>query len=106
MDKTSIYYKQVKLLIQILPFVGEEKCFALKGGTAINLFVRDFLRLSVDIDLIYLPMSGRDKSLTAIKEALGRISDKITNNIPHISIHKAYEDKKDALRLIVQKDGV
>ena len=42
---------QVALLVRILPLVAEEKCFALKGGTAINLFIRNLPRLSVDIDL-------------------------------------------------------
>ena len=37
MDRTSLYYKQVQLLVQLLPLVAEEACFALKGGTAINL---------------------------------------------------------------------
>ena len=46
------YRAQVRLLLGVLPFVAEEKDFALKGGTAINLFVRDLPRLSVDIDLI------------------------------------------------------
>ncbi|MCV5342363.1 nucleotidyl transferase AbiEii/AbiGii toxin family protein, partial [Escherichia coli] len=54
MDKDSPYYKQVSLLIRMLPVVATETVFALKGGTAINLFVRDFPRLSVDIDLAYL----------------------------------------------------
>jgi predicted nucleotidyltransferase component of viral defense system len=53
---SEIYRKQVKLLIRILPFIAEEDCFALKGGTAINLFVRNMPRLSVDIDLTYLPV--------------------------------------------------
>jgi hypothetical protein len=44
-----VYRKQVELLIKILPFIAEEDCFALKGGTAINLFVRDMPRLSVDM---------------------------------------------------------
>ena len=60
MDRTSVYYKQVQLLVQLLPLVAEEDCFALKGGTAINLFVCDLPRLSVDIDLVYLPMNNRD----------------------------------------------
>ena len=47
----EIYKRQVALLIRVLPLVTEEACFALKGGTAINLFVRDLPRLSVDIDL-------------------------------------------------------
>ena len=55
----EIYKKQVDLLIRILPFVTEEACFALKGGTAINLFVRDLPRLSVDIALTYLPIAPR-----------------------------------------------
>jgi len=49
--------------MQVLPFVAKQECFALKGGTAINLFVREFPRLSVDIDLVYLPMKGRDDAL-------------------------------------------
>ena len=45
------YRQQVALLIRVIPFVAREEVFALKGGTAINLFVRDMPRLSVDIDL-------------------------------------------------------
>ena len=45
------YRRQVALLIKVMPFVAAEKCFALKGGTAINLFVRNMPRLSVDLDL-------------------------------------------------------
>ncbi len=44
------YRRQVTLLVRLLPFVADEDCFALKGGTAINLFVRNMPRLSVDID--------------------------------------------------------
>ena len=39
------YYGQVRLMVGVLPFVARERCFALKGGTAINLFVRDLPRL-------------------------------------------------------------
>jgi predicted nucleotidyltransferase component of viral defense system len=60
------YRKQAELLVRILPFVAQEECFALKGGTAINLFVRDLPRLSVDIDLTYLPIHSRADSLRAI----------------------------------------
>lgn len=51
----SPYYAQVRLLVRVLPVVAKETCFALKGGTALNLFVRDMPRLSVDIDLAYVP---------------------------------------------------
>ncbi len=53
------YRKRVELLLRTLPHVAEEKDFALKGGTAINLFVRNFPRLSVDVDLTFLPVLPR-----------------------------------------------
>ena len=53
-----------------MPFVAAEKDFALKGGTAINLFLRDLPRLSVDIDLTYLPIADRAQSLAAIDAAM------------------------------------
>jgi predicted nucleotidyltransferase component of viral defense system len=65
---------QVALLIEVLPFVATEAVFALKGGTAINLFVRDKPRLSVDIDLTYLPVAPRPESLSAIDAAMKRIA--------------------------------
>ena len=40
MDRTNPYYRQVELLVRVLPHVAKHECFALKGGTAINLFVR------------------------------------------------------------------
>lgn len=69
------YRRQVSLLVRVLPFVAEEPCFALKGGTAINLFVRDMPRLSVDIDLTYLPVESREASLRTIDAAMKRIAE-------------------------------
>lgn len=54
------YEDRARLMLQILPWAAQETCFALKGGTAINFFVRDMPRLSVDIDLTYLPIEPRD----------------------------------------------
>jgi hypothetical protein len=48
------YRAQVELLLQTIPFIAKETIFSLKGGTAINLFIRDMPRLSVDIDLTYI----------------------------------------------------
>jgi len=106
MDKQSLYGKQVQLLVQALPIVFTESCFALKGGTAINLFVRDLPRLSVDIDLVYLPSEDRADALKHIKEALSRIHDKLLGALLDLSIHKSFDDKSDALRLIVSKGDV
>ncbi len=70
---SSAYRAQVDLLLQVLPHVAKEDCFALKGGTAINLFVRDMPRLSVDIDLTYLPFDDRAAALKGITAALRRV---------------------------------
>ncbi|EIZ7340461.1 nucleotidyl transferase AbiEii/AbiGii toxin family protein [Salmonella enterica] len=75
MDKSSPYYRQVALLLSALPVVASERSFALKGGTAINLFVRDFPRLSVDIDLAYIPLESRDTALSNVRAALARIAE-------------------------------
>ncbi len=50
------YRRQVTLLVRVIPYIEPETAFALKGGTAINLFIRNMPRLSVDIDLTYLPV--------------------------------------------------
>ena len=67
------YADQVRLLVDILPAIAAEEDFALKGGTAINLFYRDLPRLSVDIDLTFLPIKGRAQSLADIDGAMDRI---------------------------------
>lgn len=79
---TKAYKKQVQLLLDVLPEVAKEKCFAMHGGTAINLFLRDMPRLSVDIDLTYVEIANRDASLTAINEALIRIKQRIETLSP------------------------
>jgi hypothetical protein len=82
MEPMQIFSEQVSLLISLLPQVAKQPCFALKGGTAINLFVRDMPRLSVDIDLTYLPLSDRDSSLAAIDKALRAIAADIERVVP------------------------
>src|SRR5271168_114244 len=77
MDRSNPYFRQVELLVRVLPHVAKQGCFALKGGTAINLFVRDLPRLSVDIDLAYLPIEGRAESLRHVEEALHRLGSAI-----------------------------
>lgn len=77
MPFSEIYRRQVQLLVRTLPLVAEENCFALKGGTAINIFHRYLPRLSVDIDLTYLPLADRSESLAGIDAALKRIGERI-----------------------------
>ena len=75
------YAAQVALLVRILPLVAKEEIFALKGGTAINLFYRDLPRLSVDIDLTYLPIKDRTESLAEINAAMDRLVTSIEKGI-------------------------
>jgi predicted nucleotidyltransferase component of viral defense system len=75
------FRRQVGLLLRTVPFVAKETCFALKGGTAINLFFRDLPRLSVDIDLAYVHVLSRTKSLGAIDKAMKRIAARIEKGI-------------------------
>lgn len=80
------YRQQIMLLVKVLPSVAKEECFALKGGTAINLFIRNLPRLSVDIDLTYVPVVERSQSLKGIEQALRRIADSIKKIDKAISI--------------------
>ena len=70
------YAEKVEVLLRLLPIVMEEKVFAVHGGSAINLFVRDLPRYSVDLDLTYIPLEGREESLEHINAHLMSIADK------------------------------
>ncbi len=69
------YTDQVQLLVDILPVLSREERFALKGGTAINLFERDLPRLSVDIDLTWLPVQDFETDVVAISVALEHLAE-------------------------------
>lgn len=96
------YRAQVELLIRCLPAVATVPDFALKGGTAINLFLRDMPRLSVDIDLTYLPVSDRDAALTGICSQLAVIAEAIQRSVPGAKVRLV---KGDASKLLVDKSG-
>lgn len=107
MPVDELYRRQVELLVRILPFVAEEKSFALKGGTAINLFVRDMPRLSVDIDLTYIPVAGRGESLKEIDAAMRRIADRIRALIPRSNVHLvASQEGGHVTKLLVRAERV
>lgn len=80
--KDSIYYRQAKLLLRILPIIERYPIFALKGGTAINFFIRNMPRLSVDVDLTYIPVDERETALTSISLAFNNIGSDIKRLIP------------------------
>jgi len=72
-----------------LPVVAQESCFALKGGTAINLFIRDMPRLSVDIDLTYIPVKEREESLSDIDQALNHIAANLEKLHPNLKVQSS-----------------
>ncbi|KQC09948.1 MAG: hypothetical protein APR62_12970 [Smithella sp. SDB] len=80
--KDSVYYRQAKLLLRILPIIERYPVFALKGGTAINFFIRNMPRLSVDIDLTYVPIDERETALASIHSTLDNIGNDIERLIP------------------------
>ena len=98
------YVAQVRLLLSTLPEIARESVFALKGGTAINLFYRDMPRLSVDIDLIYLPVRDRESSLRDIDEAFGRIATAIAARRPRIAARRIAGGGESETRIMVS-DG-
>lgn len=81
-------------MLSVLPEVAKEKSFALHGGTAINLFVRNMPRLSVDIDLTYIPVEDRATSLENIQAALRRIKERIELAIKDVRITDRSRDGK------------
>lgn len=72
------YLDTARLLTQIAPFVFADGTFALKGGTAINLFIRDMPRLSVDLDLVFPDHSlPRDAALARVNGAIRQSAERL-----------------------------
>jgi predicted nucleotidyltransferase component of viral defense system len=97
---SEVFEAQAALLVRALPYVAAKTCFALKGGTAINLFIRDLPRLSVDIDLVYLPIADREASLLGIRSALARIAQSIRKAIPGSAVTE--NATSDGTRIVVR----
>jgi len=89
----TIYEEQTRLLVRVLPEVAKEECFALKGGTAINLFYRNLPRVSIDIDLTYIDFDDRNTAISNIEDAMDRICINI-NKIGINAIIKGTDSKK------------
>jgi len=96
----SNYQKQVALLIRVISVIALDTRFALHGGTAINLFDRNMPRLSVDIDLTYIPIEDRETSFNNISAALIKIKERIENRLQGSRV----EHKVDTHKLLVSYD--
>ncbi|RCW24656.1 nucleotidyl transferase AbiEii/AbiGii toxin family protein [Marinilabilia salmonicolor] len=101
----AAYRAQVDLLLQVLPYVSKEEIFALKGGTAINLFIREMPRLSVDLDLTYLPLDSRTNALQNIQDGLGRIKTALEKNLPGVRVNTVPLNDGTDVKLYCQGKG-
>ncbi len=103
----SVYTPYVKLLLETLPHVADEKIFSLKGGTAINLFVRNLPRLSVDIDLTYTGLETREKAIKSAEASLARIKSEIEKHIPKAKVLIPTKSGADNIKkLFVVQNGI
>lgn len=106
MDLTQ-YHDQVDLMLDILPTVLEDPRLALKGGSAINFFYLDMPRLSVDIDLCYLPLEDRATSFKNIHEILKNIKIKLEKLGFHVRSSKKLDgDSEVKLTIYDSKEEV
>ena len=96
------YRNQVRLLLRVLPIVAQEKDLALKGGTAINFFWHNYPRLSVDVDLTWLPIEDRKSSLSGITKSVQIINERIQKAIPDAVVSK--QQSGGALSKLIVRD--
>ena len=99
----QVYLDTARLMIQIAPLVFADNVFALKGGTAINLFVRDMPRLSVDLDLVFVDHRlGRDEALARINDAIRSAVDRLKKR--GFQTHAATATDAGETKLFVRRD--
>jgi hypothetical protein len=97
-----VYIETVRLLLEIAPTVFRPPCFAMKGGTALNLFVHEMPRLSVDIDLVYLDYAKERKAaLSEISAALAGAGRELAQS--GLKVHLAATAAGDEAKLIVRR---
>lgn len=97
------YTDRVRLLVEILPVLAQEPRFALKGGTAINLFEHDLPRLSVDIDLAWLPVHDYAEDAKQIAEALGRLADVLRARPLQLQVQLSAGEGAGVTRLVASR---
>jgi predicted nucleotidyltransferase component of viral defense system len=99
------YLDTARLLIQIAPFVFADDTFALKGGTAINLFIRDMPRLSVDLDLVFVDHNlPRDTALAAINDAIRQSAERL--NARGFKTHAPATADAGETKLLVRRGSI
>ncbi|BCA80748.1 nucleotidyl transferase AbiEii/AbiGii toxin family protein [Desulfuromonas sp. AOP6] len=98
------YKDTVALLLDAIPFVFRQNCFAMKGGTAINLFCRDMPRLSVDIDLVFIDPAApsRDEALTKIEDSLRQVAEELEKRL-RVKVQRTSSGSDQETKLFVSR---
>ena len=105
--KESKFYPEAKLMMECLPIITKFSDFALKGGTALNFFVRNMPRLSVDIDLTYLPLQNRETTLQKISDLLKEISKALQKDLAEVKVtESSHRGQRRVSKLFVNRDNV
>lgn len=100
----ALYLQTARMMAQVAPLVFVDDTFALKGGTAINLFVRDMPRLSVDLDLVFADHSlPREQALARINEAIREAADRLVRRGFQVHIPEAQAGET---KLLVRRDRI
>lgn len=103
----NLFTKQAALMVRVLLLVSKHADFALHGGTAINFFVREMPRFSVDIDLTFLPILSWAETLSSISEKLLSLSEDILDKIPNVKIEqKKYPDSESIVKLFIKSGNI
>lgn len=104
-EMTKEYLDVVRLLVRVAPVIFAEPGFALKGGTAINLFVRDLPRLSVDLDLVFTDYRlDRADALAAISLAVGNMAARISKL--GFQVHVPSRTEGEEAKLFIQQGRI
>ena len=103
---SEIYVDQVDLLLEVIPFVTKHRDFAIKGGTALNLFHLNLPRLSVDIDLCFLPVKNRKESFSDIHRMLNEIKLDLSKTLGCEVIPTKPLTGEHEARLIISRSNV
>ena len=107
MGYTNIYERRATVAMRLLPYVAPATMFVLKGGTAINMFIRNMERLSVDIDLSLLSRVGWPQAYEDIQGGLMQIAKHIKDNVKGVKVDFVPMRKKEWItQLNVTADGV
>lgn len=104
MSYSDDFFQQSKLMLQALQLIGEQPHFALKGGTAINYFYSNMPRISVDIDLVFVPLWSRERTIVAINDGIMSIAESLENANLNTVVDRP--DRPDAIPKIRVSQGM